>query len=262
MEDKSTGRIIVPFCRNNLEVLITYSEDDGATWTTPSLIPNVTLPGWEWIGTGPPSSIQLTSGRILTPAYHSSYNHYTDGLITNSHVMFSDDGGDNWTLGGTLNSLHLSNECQAVELYNNGTIFINSRSLLTHRLKSISYDSGETFGEVIEMKDLIEPLGGCEGSTIIHPLNNWMFFSIPNNPSFLRENMTVFISEDYANSWNVWKVINEGRSGYSALAVLPDNSVGLLYEKSTLHGLIFVPTEIAFDVIWYPSNSSSPALFN
>lgn len=30
-----------------------------------------------------------------------------------SHVMYSDDGGDSWTLGGTLNDvLLLSNECQ------------------------------------------------------------------------------------------------------------------------------------------------------
>ena len=47
-----SGRILLPFCRNNLEVLQTWSDDDGATWATPVPIPQVTRSHWKWVGAG------------------------------------------------------------------------------------------------------------------------------------------------------------------------------------------------------------------
>jgi sialidase-1 len=37
------GRILAPHTRNNFEVWITYSDDDGQTWSTAARVPNVTL---------------------------------------------------------------------------------------------------------------------------------------------------------------------------------------------------------------------------
>ena len=56
----SSGRILLPHTRNNSDVWLMSSDDDGVGWSTPRMLQNVTLPAWKWVGTGPPGSIQLT----------------------------------------------------------------------------------------------------------------------------------------------------------------------------------------------------------
>ena len=169
--------------------------------------------------------------------------------------MYSDDYGQTWQLGGDLSGPYLSSECQAVQ-FENGTVFINARTNLPERVQAVSYDDGITFEQTEMIKrPIIEPLGGCEGSTIRHPLNNWLFFSIPNNVSAERYNVSIWISTDDASSWEFYKVIEPGKSAYSALAVLPDNSVALLFERSKLPSFIFIPEHISFTIIWTPSSS-------
>ncbi len=46
-----------------------------------------------------------------------------------------------------------------------------------------------------------------------------------------RENMTVRVSYDEGRSWAVSRTIHAGPAAYSCLAVLPDKSVGCLFER-------------------------------
>lgn len=71
---ESTGQILVPFCRNNALIFITESTDDGVTWSEPRQIQGIVQPDWTFVATGPPSSIQLPSGRIVTPSYRAATN--------------------------------------------------------------------------------------------------------------------------------------------------------------------------------------------
>ena len=48
VQDASTGRIWVPFCRNNEEVFISYSDDIGATWSAPVYHPELVNDDWKW----------------------------------------------------------------------------------------------------------------------------------------------------------------------------------------------------------------------
>ena len=57
-------------------------------------------PTWSWIGLGPPGSIQLDSGRILTPAYHT-FGIRFNGQLTHGHTVLSDDFGETWRIGAT-----------------------------------------------------------------------------------------------------------------------------------------------------------------
>jgi hypothetical protein len=41
-------RILLPFCRNNLQVLTTHSDDDGVSWSPPVNISGVVHPSWAW----------------------------------------------------------------------------------------------------------------------------------------------------------------------------------------------------------------------
>ena len=53
VELRSTGKILVPHTRNNTDVWIVTSHDEGMTWSMPrSLGNNVTQPEWLWVGTG------------------------------------------------------------------------------------------------------------------------------------------------------------------------------------------------------------------
>ena len=46
---RNSHRILVPFCRNNLQVMLTYSDDDGVTWSTPANLTGVVHPTWTWL---------------------------------------------------------------------------------------------------------------------------------------------------------------------------------------------------------------------
>ena len=165
--------------------------------------------------------------------------------------MYSDDGGNTWNLGGMFPGPFLTNENQAIQ-FPNETIYINARGLLTFRIQGLSNDNGESIysDSVHKIPTLVEPLEGCEGSTIYHPKYNMVFYSGPNSISPLRYNMSLFTSSDYANSWNFHSLINNGRSAYSSLAILKNDDVAILYERSNLSGLIFIPQHISFLVVY------------
>ena len=46
-----------------------------------------------------------------------------------------------------------------------------------------------------------------------------------------RERMTVRLSRDEGKTWSAGRVLHEGPAAYSCLSVLPDGSVGCLYER-------------------------------
>ena len=52
-----------------------------------------------------------------------------------------------------------------------------------------------------------------------------------NPASTKREKMTVRLSYDGGRTWPLSKLIHAGPSAYSALSILPDKSIGCLYER-------------------------------
>lgn len=90
-----SGRILFPFCKNNVDVLITWSDDDGLTFSDPMPLPAATKPSWKWVGLGPPAGLLLESGRVLIPSYHTTVIH-GDGEISKGHTLISDDEGKTW----------------------------------------------------------------------------------------------------------------------------------------------------------------------
>jgi len=245
---KQNGRILLPFCRNNFEVWLTYSDDDGLSWISPFQLPNATRSEWKWIGTGPPAALQLTSGRILVPSYHSQV--HGDGDIAHSHMIVSDDYGKTWYLGGSLTGDHFSSECQVVEIVPN-VILINARGNGPFRLQALSNDGGLTWGNTYEVFDLPESLEGCEGSMIRHP-NGLLFFSNPTEMSPVRDNMSLHVSPDNGLSWKPYTILDSGSSAYSALVNLRNGSVSILYERSNDTKLIFEPQSFIYEVVWSP----------
>ncbi|CAF4950971.1 unnamed protein product [Rotaria sp. Silwood1] len=250
---KYNQRILIPFCKNNLIIMQTYSDDDGLTFSQPQIIPHVTKPHWKWVGLGPPGGLLLQSNRILIPAYYSIHSN-DNGLLSNGYVMLNDFNGqlDKWYLGGEFHrEAYFPNECQAVELLpNTNSIFINSRSLGRKRIGAYSNNGGITFNKVIVLNTLVQPLTGCQGSTIYHKNTHQIFYTGLAETSIIRSNLSLYISQDNGENWTYIKTIYQGSSSYSSLTIMNDESIGLLYEWANKTDVIFQPDYMTFTIVY------------
>jgi len=242
--DRATGTIWMPFCRNNKQVFVTSSADDGATWSTPVEITKaVAKPEWTWYATGPGHGIQLKSGRLLIPCDHKLHNATKkDPQWYFSHVIYSDDHGKSWKLGGILGPK--TNECEAVET-DDGAVYLTIRSYegRNRRAYAWSRDGGLTWSDVRLNETLVVPK--CQASIVrftdekTHGRSR-VLFSSPAGAE--REKLTVWLSYDECRTWPVSRVLNPFKTAYSELAVGPDMSIYCLYEggkKDKYEKLVF-----------------------
>lgn len=210
-------------------VWLTHSKDDGQSWATPrDITADVKDPPWGWYATGPGIGIQLTRGkhrgRLVIPCDQKNTGRF-------SHVIYSDDHGKTWQLGGK--TADGCNECQVVELAD-GRLMLNIRNTdntKKHRRVSLSDDGGLTWSEPYHDEALIEPI--CQASILRY---RWparlerggILFSNP--ASTKRERMTVRMSTDEGQTWPYSRVLWEGPSAYSCLARLADGTILCLHE--------------------------------
>lgn len=231
--------IIAQRSQDSRRVFVTHSKDDGRTWAPAAEITaQVKQPDWTWYATGPCTGIQLRApayrGRLLIPCDHieaESSKYY-------SHVIYSDDHGATWRLGG-ITPTDQVNECQAVEL-DDGRILLNMRNYDRNqktRAVSISVDGGMTWSAVRHDPALPEPI--CQASLVRYvpppdspsPLTGktCLLFSNPASAE-KRENMTIKVSMDEGRTWPLVRTVHPGPAAYSDLAVLPGGDIALLYE--------------------------------
>jgi sialidase-1 len=188
--------------------------------------------------------IELRSGRLLIPC-----NHVIGDVATN-HVIYSDDHGKSWRLGGSTDAY--TDENQVVELAD-GSLLLNIRNYREkgHRGISRSLDGGLTWSPVVSDPALIEPV--CQASFIRYTESprfskNRLLFS---NPASLtdRIKLTVRMSYDEGKTWPVAKLLNQGNSGYSCLTVLSDMNIACLYEGGE-HSSIDKVSFARFSLAW------------
>ena len=208
-------------------VWIMQSADNGRSWTPPrDITASVKPSAWGWYATGPGVGIQLRNGRMLIPCDHTALPSPTNF----SHVIFSDDGGRTWQIGGTLGP-HV-NECQAA-LRSDGSVLLNMRNEWdqgNQRAVSVSEDGGETWSPLRYDPTLVEPQ--CQASLLRGPQTEDGHCLLFSNPaSTARQTLTVRASVDDGKTWPFACVLHSGPAAYSCLAILPDGSIGCLYER-------------------------------
>jgi sialidase-1 len=167
-----------------------------------------------------------------------------------SHVVFSDDGGNNWKLGGVTRQDSV-NESTVAEL-SNGQLMLNMRNASKKRVRqiAISKNAGKTWSAIYPDSALIEPV--CEANLIQYKFpgkKECLVFSNPASTSS-RAQMTVRLSYDNGKTWPSKKLVYEGPSAYSCLTVLPNGNLGLFYEagfQKPYEGIVF--EEIDFEDI-------------
>lgn len=254
-------QIIAQQSKDTRRVFVTSSSDDGRTWARPrEITADVKRTNWTWYATGPGAGIQMEhgphAGRLVIPCDHieAGTRHYY------SHVIYSDDHGQTWKLGGSTPQ-HQVNECEVVELAG-GRLLLNMRNYdraQRTRQAAISADGGLTWTDQRHVPELIEPIcqasirrlswpqSGASGASVQGPVESVILFSNP--ASTKRERMTVRASFDEGQTWPVARLLDPRPSAYSCLAVLPDGSAGLLYEtgdQSPYESIVFA----RFDLAW------------
>lgn len=242
--DRSTGTVHLPLVREYRDVLMTRSTDDGRTWSEPTEITgSVKRDDWGYYATGPGVGIQLErgehAGRLLIPATHWTYlwergQELPDDNLRYDHAFYSDDGGETWQLGGTVGP-HVD-EPQAVELPDGRVTFNmrNYREASDGRAVATSDDGGDSWSEIGFDETLVTPR--CQASTLRY---SWpesgrsrILFANPAHEE-QRVDLTVRLSYDEGESWSHSKRLHDGPSAYSCLSILPDGSVGCLFERGS-----------------------------
>ncbi len=213
------------------------------TWSEPSEVTATTkLPTWTWYATGPGAGIQLErgehKGRLVIPCDHIE----AESKRYLSHVIYSDDHGKSWQLGGSSPRDQV-NECEVAEL-EDGRLLPNMRNYdrNQHRRQvAFSSDGGGTWSGQRHDAALIEPI--CQAS--LRRLR-WKHDGAPGvllftNPatSDARERMTLRASFDDGATWPVERLLYEGPSAYSCLAILEDGDPACLFEVDGYRRIVF-----------------------
>ena len=232
--------------KDTRRVFVSSSTDEGENWTAPKEITSsVKKENWTWYATGPCHGIQLkygeNKGRLVIPCDHieaGNKKYY-------SHIIYSDDNGKNWQLGGTSPQDQV-NECTVAELPD-GKLILNMRNYdrtQKSRKISFSHDAGMSWSAIQPDTALIEPI--CQASMLFTEENETLWFLNPASESS-RTNMTLKSSNDSGKTWQTVKVLNSGASAYSDLTLIDKNSLGCLYEGGIFNpyeGIVFTTYEM------------------
>jgi sialidase-1 len=243
-----TGTIWLLFCKNHRygdetmicqgqaprTVWVTHSDDDGVTWSEPHEITSAVKPSnWSWYATGPGHGIQLRSGRLVVPCDHIVLERGSRQDPHHSHVLYSDDHGQTWQVGGIASAG--TNECTAFE-GEEGRLCLNCRNQArlaeggNYRAVTWSSHGGLTFSPVVHDAALLEPV--CQASTCrldeVGCGRSRVLFSNP--ASRTRDHLTVRLSYDEGQTWPLARVLHAGPAAYSDLCVTGEGWILCLYE--------------------------------
>ena len=248
---RDTERMIInETSEDTRRIYVMSSEDDGNSWSEPTEITkDVKKDNWTWYATGPVHGIQIQNGshkgRMIIPCDHiesKSKKYY-------SHIIFSDDGGNSWEIGG-ITPQNYVNECTVAEI-NKGKLLLNMRNYdrtQENRKISVSDDGGITWGNIYSDETLIEPI--CQASLLRYSFSGkykkHLMFLNPSDKK-KRINMTLKLSSDYGKTWNSKLVLHTGPSAYSDLTRLNGDGIGCLFEagvSSPYEGIVFKEVKI------------------
>lgn len=237
---------------------LTWSDDDGATWTRPLDITRTTKrPAHATtVASGPGIGIQLTrgkhKGRLILPFNEGPYYQW------NNFAVFSDDRGQTWKVGENVPGAFVPdeklgqrsqiNEVQMVEL-SDGSVRLNSRQFAGAKLRktAVSKDGGVTWSPIEDVPALRDP--SCNASILRYSFDDAggrgrTLFSGPD--SLKRENGTIHLSLDDGATWPVSRVLWPGGFSYSVLTKLPDGTIGCLFEADGQTRIVFARFSIAW----------------
>ena len=240
--DSESGAVFLAVCRNNQDVFIICSGDDGLTWEKPEdLTARIKDTSWGWIATGPGHGIQLMrgphKGRLVIPC--DCEVRGIEGEIAesgHSFVIFSDDHGTSWTRGGVTSKG--MNECEVVER-SDGSLLLSMRNYLgkERRAFAVSRDGGVSWSSPVLHPQVYCSV--CQASILRYSFepSNVMLYT---GPALGRRLMTMRVSFDEGQTWPIAKLLYGRQTSYSDLVRLSSGEIGLLMENDDHTVISFV----------------------
>lgn len=272
--DAVTGQIFVVFTKDVDTVFFISSSDDGLTWSSPVDITSsvkVTADGnpnpsafssdpWGWYAVGPGHGIQLTSGpnagRLLLTADHRLSDDRSGPSW--SHVIYSDDHGLTWHLGGGLDQSNpdndYSNECTVAEL-SDGSLYMSVRTNDGAAVRgfSRSTDGGMTWTDMGRAPELTT---FDVQATLLRVDANTILLAAPDSQDGTRHQMTLWISHDNAATWTKTQTVFYGYAGYSDMTLVGPGTVLLAYNRGHANGNSWESIGLArFTIDWLESGA-------
>ena len=233
---------------------MSYSDDDGKTWSAPKDITYGIRKDWmHFLGTGPGTGIALHSGphkgRLVIPAYTTNNVSYLSGSQS-SRVIYSDDHGETWHAGeavndnrpvgnqtihsSTMNNPGAQNTESTVVQLNNGDLKLFMRGLTGDLQVATSKDGGATWEKDVkryaDVKDVYVQMSAIH---TVQEGKEYIVLSNAGGPG--RYNGLVHVARVEANgdlTWLKHNPIQSGKFAYNSLQDLGNGEFGLLYEHA------------------------------
>lgn len=262
--DKKTGNLICMFVGdqglwnatpyNRQGIYVSKSTDNGVSWSEPVAITDQVYAnhsGWYAGFAGSGHGLCLKDGRLMFVLAIRATS--ATGVPLHNYAIYSDDGGDNWTLS-TNAATTVGDEAKVVEL-EDGDILMSIRNPSKgNRIFCKSTDRGQTWGKAYFETELKDP--ACNGDIIRYSYStdegsegkSRLLHSLPESTT-TRENVTIYLSEDDGETWPIKKRLVDGYSAYSSLTVLPDGTIGALVEEGKWDSNL--PGEDGFQLVFY-----------
>lgn len=244
-----------PFRVANTSYLwMSYSDDDGKTWSAPrDITPGLRKDWMKFLGTGPGTGIVLRNGphkgRILIPVYTTNNVSHLNGSQS-SRVIYSDDHGKTWHAGeavndnrqvdgqkihsSTMNNERAQNTESTVVQLNNGDVKLFMRGLTGDLQVATSKDGGVTWEKDIkrypQVKDVYVQMSAIH---TMHEGKEYIILSNAGGPK--RENGMVHLARVEENGELTWlkhNPIQKGEFAYNSLQELGNGEYGILYEHT------------------------------
>lgn len=233
---------------------MSYSDDDGKTWSAPRDITYGIRKDWmHFLGTGPGTGIALHTGphkgRLVIPAYTTNNVSYLSGSQS-SRVIYSDDHGQTWQAGeavndnrpvgnqvihsSTMNNSGAQNTESTVVQLNNGDLKLFMRGLTGDLQVATSKDGGATWEKEVKryaaVKDVYVQMSAIH---TVQDGKEYIVLSNAGGPG--RYNGLVHLARVEANGELTWlkhQPIQSGKFAYNSLQDLGNGEFGLLYEHA------------------------------
>ena len=254
--DEETGDIISVFVGNEnyggncvglwasnssypLRLYKSVSKDNGVSWSKPEDISSYVYRGIygaaqsKWIGlfAGSGSAVQLkkgdNKGRLMFVVAARNDNSW--GGSMSNYAVYSDDHGATWSVSENAACAN-GDEAKVVELSNGDVLMSIKNRNKGNRLMAKSEDGGKTWTTAALNPNLPDP--ACNGDLVsyTHGDVHYLLHSLPASTS-TRENVTIYLSSDNGEKWDIKRQVYSGYSAYSTLQVLNDGTIGIIVEE-------------------------------